>query len=73
MYVKAYQHKIIPILLTIISTILGLIPFLVAGKNEVFWFSLAAGTIGGLLFSLIGIVFYLPLLVRLKDKNGKFN
>ena len=73
MYVKAYQHKIIPILLTIVSTILGLIPFLVAGKNEVFWFSLVAGTIGGLFFSLIGIVFYLPLLVRLKDKNGKFN
>lgn len=65
-YVKAYQHKIIPILLTIVSTILGLVPFLIAGKNEVFWFSLAAGTIGGLLFSLVGIVIYLPLLLRMK-------
>lgn len=65
-YVKAYQHKIIPILLTIVSTILGLIPFLLAGQNEVFWFSLAAGTIGGLIFSLVGIVLYLPLFLRVK-------
>ncbi|NOU62018.1 efflux RND transporter permease subunit [Marinifilum caeruleilacunae] len=66
-YVKAYQHKIIPILLTIVSTVLGLVPFLIAGKNEVFWFSLAAGTIGGLLFSLVGIVMYLPLLLRMNN------
>jgi multidrug efflux pump subunit AcrB len=63
-YLKAFNHKIIPILLTIISTILGLIPFLVSGQNEVFWFALAAGTIGGLIFSLLAIVFYLPLLMR---------
>ncbi|MDE5417922.1 efflux RND transporter permease subunit [Labilibaculum sp. DW002] len=61
LYLKAFNHKIIPILLTIISTILGLIPFLVSGQNEVFWFALAAGTIGGLLFSLLAIIFFLPL------------
>lgn len=70
-YMKAYQHKIIPILLTIISTILGLIPFLILGKNEVFWFTLAAGTIGGLLFSLIGIVFFLPLMLKFRMPNSK--
>ncbi len=61
-YIKAYNHKIIPILLTIISTVLGLVPFLTDGPNEVFWFSFAVGTMGGLLFSLIGIVFILPVL-----------
>lgn len=61
LYLKAFNHKIVPILLTIISTILGLIPFLLSGQNEVFWFALAAGTIGGLLFSLLAIMFYLPL------------
>ena len=60
-YIKSYNHKIIPILLTIISTVLGLVPFLTDGPNEVFWFSFAVGTMGGLLFSLIGIVFILPL------------
>lgn len=63
LYLKAFNHKIIPILLTIISTILGLIPFLISGQNEVFWFALAAGTIGGLIFSLFAILFYLPLWV----------
>ena len=67
-YIKAYNHKIIPILLTIISTILGMIPFLIAGKNESFWFALAAGTIGGLLFSIFAIVFYLPLFIRLSKE-----
>ncbi|MHC1780744.1 MAG: efflux RND transporter permease subunit [Bacteroidales bacterium] len=61
LYIKAYNHKIIPILLTIISTVLGLVPFLTDGRNEVFWFSFAVGTMGGLLFSLIGIVFILPV------------
>lgn len=68
-YIKAYNHKIIPILLTIISTILGLTPFLIDGRNEVFWFSFAVGTMGGLLFSIIGIVFILPVWGRLSAKK----
>lgn len=60
-YIKSFNHKIIPILLTIISTVLGLVPFLTDGSTEVFWFSFAVGTMGGLLFSLIGIVFILPI------------
>jgi len=60
-YVKAFQQKLTPILLTIISTILGLIPFLMRGSSEVFWFSLAVDTIGGLLFSIIVLVFFIPL------------
>ena len=60
-YVRAFKQKIFPILLTIISTILGFIPFVIDGQNEVFWFALGVGTMGGLLFSLIGILFYLPL------------
>ncbi len=63
LYRKAFDNKIIPILLTILSTILGLLPFVLYGGNDVFWFALAAGSIGGLLFSLIVIVIYLPLFV----------
>ncbi|MFO7575379.1 MAG: efflux RND transporter permease subunit [Bacteroidales bacterium] len=68
MYLKAFNMKIIPIFLTIISTIVGLTPFLAAGKNERFWFPLAACTIGGLIFSLIGLIGYLPLFMRMKKK-----
>ncbi|GAA3640414.1 efflux RND transporter permease subunit [Flavivirga jejuensis] len=66
LYFKAYNYKIIPVILTIVSTIVGLIPFVWSGQNEAFWFSFAAGSIGGLLFSLIGIVIYLPLFILKK-------
>jgi multidrug efflux pump subunit AcrB len=61
LYMIAFRQKIFPILLTVLSTILGFIPFVIGGQNEVFWFALAVGTIGGLIFSLIGILFFLPL------------
>ena len=61
LYIQAFKQKIFPIIITIFSTILGFIPFIKDGQNEVFWFALGAGTIGGLLFSLVGILIYLPL------------
>ena len=60
-YTKAWNVKIIPIFLTVVSTILGFIPFMVGEEKEGFWFPLAAGTIGGLAMSLVGIFFYLPV------------
>lgn len=66
LYIKSYNHKIIPILLTVLSTVVGLVPFLIYGQNEVFWFSLGAGTIGGLMMSLIAIALYLPLFLQFR-------
>ena len=63
LYLKAFHLKIIPILLTVCSTIATMFPFLVDGKEQVFWFALAAGTVGGLLFSLMGVFFLLPLVL----------
>lgn len=60
-YVKAWNTKIIPIFLTVVSTILGFIPFMVGTEKEAFWFPLAAGTIGGLLMSLVGVFIFLPV------------
>jgi len=65
-YIKAFNHKIIPVILTVLSTIFGLVPFVIGGQKEVFWFAFAAGTIGGLLFSLITLYIYFPLLLMLK-------
>lgn len=61
LFVKAFRQKITPIVLTVISTILGMIPFVIHGESEVFWFSLAVGTMGGLLFSLLLITFLIPV------------
>ncbi len=72
LYLKAYHHKVIPILLTLLSTIVGFIPFLLYGQNEPFWFALAAGTIGGLLMSLIIVFFYLPLLFLSKSYTQSY-
>ncbi|NPD91619.1 efflux RND transporter permease subunit [Xylanibacter muris] len=65
-YVKAYNHKIIPVLLTISSTVIGLVPFFFDGGKEPFWLSFATGVTGGLLFSVIVIQFALPIFVRLR-------
>ena len=60
-YIRAVNAKIVPVLLTILSTVLGLVPFVIFGK-EPFWFSLATGTIGGLLFSIPALLLFLPAL-----------
>ncbi len=66
-YMKAFNGKIIPVFLTIISSILGLVPFMTLGKEEPFWYAFAAGAIGGLVFSGIIMLVYLPLfLIRRK-------
>ena len=65
---RAFRMKSTPIFLTIISTTLGLIPFLLHGQDEVFWFSLALGAIGGLLFSIVVIALIVPLFIRTSKK-----
>ncbi len=66
LYVRAFNHKIIPILLTVLSTVLGLVPFLMDGASEVFWFAFALGTMGGLFFSLIALVLFMPIWTPIK-------
>ena len=51
-YTKAWNVKVIPIFLIVMSTILGFVPFMIGDKTP-FWFPLAAGTIGGLVMSVI--------------------
>ena len=65
-FVKAYNLKIVSIFLTVISTVIGFIPFMV-GNAEPFWYSLSVGTIGGLVFSLIGLFIYFPLVINRKS------
>ena len=60
-YIKAYNRKIVPTMLTILSTVLGLIPFLFDGRQSQFWFSFAVGVMSGMLFSVIAIVMVMPV------------
>lgn len=68
-YIRAFNHKITAILLTVLSTILGLVPFLFDGPEDVFWFAFSAGTICGMVFSIIALLFYLPVFVCRKPRN----
>lgn len=71
-YIRAFNKKIVPISLTILSSILGLVPFLFDGPSEVFWFNFAVGTITGLAFSVIALVFYLPVYaLRRPSRHGR--
>ena len=65
-YLKAFVSKIDAIVLTIISTVVGLIPFILFDSERFFWTSFAYGTIGGMLFSLITLLFFFPLTLKLK-------
>lgn len=68
-YVRAFANKSVPVLLTVISTLLGMIPFLFDRKTDSdFWFTFAVGSMGGLLFSLIAYVFVMPITMRFSSK-----
>lgn len=60
-YIKSLRRKLKPILLSMATTIFGLLPFIYEGKSSVFWFNLGVGTSSGLLFSFMLILFYTPL------------
>ncbi len=69
LYLKAYHHKIIPVFLTVLSTVLGLVPFFLYTDTNEFWFSFAVGTSGGLVFSIFALVFVMPIFLRLVPRG----
>jgi len=69
-YIKAFNLKIIPIALSASSSILGLLPFVVAGAQEPFWFALAICTIGGLLCSVLATLLLMPVFMRGWQQQG---
>ncbi|MDR2475423.1 MAG: efflux RND transporter permease subunit [Bacteroidales bacterium] len=67
-YLKAWNVKVRPVFLTVISTVLGFIPFIV-GYKEAFWYPLAAGSMGGLIFSFLIMFLFLPLMTGIKKQS----
>lgn len=72
-YMRAWNAKARPILLTVLSTILGFIPFLLGDSKEAFWFPLAVGTIGGLIVSTCATFLFLPMFMGIgkPSKQGR--
>lgn len=68
-YVRSYSHKFSAVFLTVLSTILALVPFFIDGSEEPFWFSFAVGSSGGLFFSLIALVFVMPVFLNLGKRK----
>lgn len=69
LYFTAFRAKITAVLLTVLSTVLGFIPFLIGDSREGFWFPLAAGTMGGLIMSILAILLLLPAIIIHKNRN----
>ncbi|MEO1385258.1 MAG: AcrB/AcrD/AcrF family protein, partial [Bacteroidota bacterium] len=69
-YLRVIEQKLFPIALTLCSSILGFIPFILQGENEVFWFGLGVGTVGGLSFSFIGLILFMPLIILGKNEKS---
>lgn len=64
LFVSALKVKSTTIILTVLSTVLGFVPFMVG--QELFWYPLALGTIGGLMASLVALVVFLPVFLPRK-------
>lgn len=71
-YARALNAKAMPIIVTTVAAILSMLPFMYSGEEQGFWYTLSAGTIGGLLFSLIGAYVLLPLCL-IKNRNKQFH
>jgi multidrug efflux pump subunit AcrB len=67
--IKATINRSRTITLTVLATCCSFIPFLIDGPDEVLWFPLAIGTIGGLVFSLFVLFFMLPVFLWEKQIN----
>lgn len=62
-YIKAFNKKIVPVVITIASTIVGLIPFLISDSINNFWYPFAITICVGLFFSMLTIVIVLPIYI----------
>ena len=47
------------------------VPFLIDGQDERFRFSFTVGSCGGLLFSIIALIFVLPVFVGMRMVNDE--
>jgi multidrug efflux pump subunit AcrB len=61
--IKVTTNRARTILQTTLSAICSLLPFIWEGQKEIFWFSLAIGVMGGLVFSMWAVFVVLPVVM----------
>ena len=66
---KAAQQRLRPILITSLTTVLGLIPLLINYRNDVIWSSLALTTVGAVASSTVFVLFLVPILFTLFEQK----
>lgn len=62
-YLIAFYGKFTPILITTISSLVGIVPFIFLAEEVNFWYVLSVGTVGGLLSSVVSIYSLMPVLL----------
>jgi len=67
-YLKAFSSKIGSIMITTASAVLSMLPFMLSDAGKDFWFTISAGTIGGLVFSILGVYLLLPVFFQGKTQ-----
>jgi HAE1 family hydrophobic/amphiphilic exporter-1 len=69
---QAGRHRFRPVVMTTLTTILGLVPMLIPfGEGYEFRFALAAALIGGMITSTLLTLFVIPQLFRLTHKRER--
>lgn len=64
-YLKAFNGKIVPVVLTVVSTAASFLPFMIESPAGSFWMSVSVGTVSGLVMSIVGLVVFVPALCGL--------
>jgi len=59
--IDASSHRVRPILMTTLTTIMGLVPLVIGGEHQGLWCSLSIGTIGGLISSALLTLIVIPV------------
>lgn len=65
--IKAASDRLLPVLMTTLATIAGLLPLLLADDKTSVWYSLALGTTGGLSSSTVLTLLAIPVLLRTRS------
>ncbi len=63
--VKGSASRLRPILITTLTTIAGVLPLVIEETHDSFWYSLALGTIGGLISATLLVLFIIPVIYTL--------
>lgn len=71
-YLKAFGGKIVPIVLSVVSTAASFLPFMIESPTGSFWLSVSVGTVAGLVASIVGTVVFMPAFFALsRQGRGK--